>query len=51
MDRTLAQLQPRPATAGIGYAHGFLPLLKALPHDMPLDSMLTEDGVVWSLHG
>ena len=51
MDRTLAQLQPRPATAGIGYAHGFLPLLKALPHDMPLDSMLTEDGVVWDLNG
>jgi 5-formyltetrahydrofolate cyclo-ligase len=47
MDRTLAALQPRPATAGLGYAHGFQPLLKAEPHDVPLDAMLTEEGVVW----
>ena len=47
MDRTLATLQPRPATAGIGYAHGFQALLKAEPHDVPLDAMLTEDGVMW----
>jgi 5,10-methenyltetrahydrofolate synthetase len=47
MDRTLAALQPRPATAGVGFAHGFLPMLKAEPHDMPLDAMLTEEGVVW----
>ncbi|MDM4766702.1 5-formyltetrahydrofolate cyclo-ligase [Pelomonas sp. SE-A7] len=51
MDRTLAELQPRPATAGIGYAHGFLPLLKAEPHDVPLDAMLTEEGVVWDVNG
>lgn len=47
MDRTLAEMQPRPATAGLGYAHGFLPLLKAGPQDMPLDAMITEEGVVW----
>ncbi|MEJ5999407.1 5-formyltetrahydrofolate cyclo-ligase [Paucibacter soli] len=51
MDRTLASLQPRPATAGVGYAHGFLPLLKAEPHDVPLDAMLTEEGVVWDVNG
>ncbi|WP_411970147.1 5-formyltetrahydrofolate cyclo-ligase [Paucibacter sp. Y2R2-4] len=51
MDRTLAALQPRPATAGIGYAHGFQPLLKAEPHDVPLEAMLTEEGVVWDIHG
>jgi 5-formyltetrahydrofolate cyclo-ligase len=51
MDRTLAQLQPRPATAGVGYGHGFLPFLKAEPTDVPVDAMLTEDGVVWDVNG
>ena len=51
MDRTLARLQPRPATAGLGYAHGFQPLLKAEAHDVPLDAMLTEEGVVWDKNG
>jgi 5,10-methenyltetrahydrofolate synthetase len=51
MDRTLAGLDPRPATAGVGYAHGFLPLLKAEPTDMPVDAMLTEEGVVWDKDG
>jgi 5,10-methenyltetrahydrofolate synthetase len=46
-DRTLASLQPRPYTAGVGYAHGFIPWLEGEPHDMPLDAMLTEDGVAW----
>jgi len=50
MDRTLAELQPRPATAGLGYAHGFLPLLKAGPQDVALDAMLTEEGVVWDVN-
>ena len=47
-DRTLAALAPRPYTVGIGYAHGFIPWLEAEPHDIPLDAMLTEDGVFWS---
>ena len=47
VDRTLAALRPRPYAVGIGYAHGFLPLLKAEPHDVPLDAVLTEEGVVW----
>lgn len=51
MDRTLAGLRPRPATLGVGYAHGFLPLLKAEAHDVPLDAMLTEEGVVWDKEG
>jgi 5-formyltetrahydrofolate cyclo-ligase len=46
-DRTLSELQPRPLTIGIGYAHGFLPMLRAQPDDLPLDVMLTEDGVMW----
>ncbi|WP_338416603.1 5-formyltetrahydrofolate cyclo-ligase [uncultured Sphaerotilus sp.] len=46
-DRTLASLKPMPFTAGIGYAHGYIPWLHAEPHDVPLDAMLTEDGPVW----
>ena len=46
-DRTLAALQPRPFTVGVGYAHGFIPWLTPEPHDVPLDAMLTEDGVQW----
>ena len=46
-DRTLAALKPRPFTVGIGYGHGYVPWLEAEPHDMPLDAMITEDGVFW----
>jgi 5,10-methenyltetrahydrofolate synthetase len=46
-DRTLAALDPRPITVGVGYAHGFVPWLEAEPHDVPLDAMLTEDGCHW----
>ena len=51
MDKTLAEMQPRPAAVGIGYAHGFLPLLKPSALDVPLDAMLTEEGVVWDREG
>ncbi|WP_396268004.1 5-formyltetrahydrofolate cyclo-ligase [Ideonella sp.] len=46
-DRTLAALQPAPITAGLGYSHGYVPWLEAEPHDMPLDALLTEEGVFW----
>ena len=46
-DRTLAALQPRPLTVGVGYAHGFLPWLEAQAHDVPLDVLLTEEGLQW----
>jgi 5,10-methenyltetrahydrofolate synthetase len=48
-DRTLAALQPRPYTVGLGYAAGFLPALQAEPHDVPLDAILNELGVVWPM--
>ena len=47
VDRTLSALKPRPYSVGIGYAHGFLPLLRAEPRDVPLDAVLTEEGVMW----
>jgi 5-formyltetrahydrofolate cyclo-ligase len=50
-DRTLAALVPRPVTVGVGYAHGFVPWLVPEPHDVPLDAMLTEDGVHWQRPG
>jgi 5,10-methenyltetrahydrofolate synthetase len=50
-DRTLGALTPRPVTVGVGYAHGFLPWLEAEPHDVPLDAILTEDGVHWQKPG
>lgn len=46
-DRTLAALSPRPVTVGVGYAHGHVPWLEPEPHDVPLDAILTEDGVFW----
>ena len=46
-DRTLATLQPRPFTVGLAYSFGFLPWLEAEAHDVPLDAVLTEDGVAW----
>jgi 5-formyltetrahydrofolate cyclo-ligase len=47
-DRTLATLQPRPATVGLGYSHGWLPDLQPEAHDVPLDALLNDEGVVWS---
>ncbi len=46
-DRTLAELGPQPVTVGVGYGHGYVPWLKGQAHDVPLDAMITEDGVVW----
>jgi 5,10-methenyltetrahydrofolate synthetase len=48
-DRTLAALQPKPYTVGLGYTHGFLPDLEPEPHDVPLDAILNDNGVVWPL--
>jgi 5-formyltetrahydrofolate cyclo-ligase len=46
-DRTLAALDPMPVTVGVGYSHGHVPWLQPEPHDVPLDAILTEDGVAW----
>lgn len=44
-DRHLASLDPRPATVGIAYAHGYVADLVPGPHDVPLDAILTEEGI------
>jgi 5,10-methenyltetrahydrofolate synthetase len=46
-DRTLAALDPPPVTVDVGYANVFVPWLEGEPHDVPLDVLLTEDGVHW----
>jgi 5-formyltetrahydrofolate cyclo-ligase len=46
-DRTVAALTPQPVTVGLCYLNGFLPMLRARAEDLPLDAMLTDDGVVW----
>ena len=46
-DRTLRALSPRPVTVGVSFTHGFLPFLRASADDLPLDALLTEDGVMW----
>ncbi len=46
-DRTLSSLQPKPFTVGLGFTQGFLPDLEPEAHDMPLDAILNDNGVVW----
>jgi 5,10-methenyltetrahydrofolate synthetase len=46
-DRTLASLQPKPFTVGLGYDFGYLPYLQPEAHDMPLDAILADTGVMW----
>jgi 5-formyltetrahydrofolate cyclo-ligase len=46
-DRTLAALRPKPFTVGLGYTNGWLPEMEPEPHDVPLDALLNDNGVVW----
>ncbi len=46
-DRTLATLQPRPFTVGLGFTQGYLDDLDPEAHDVPLDAILNDNGVVW----
>ena len=46
-DRTLDSYAPKPVTVGLGYSLGALPDLQPEPHDVPLDAILSEQGVAW----
>jgi 5,10-methenyltetrahydrofolate synthetase len=46
-DRMLASLTPKPFSVGLGFGMGFLPDFEPEPHDMPLDAILNDYGVVW----
>jgi len=43
----LVRLNPRPFTVGLGYTTDFLPDFEPEPHDMALDAILNDHGVVW----
>jgi 5-formyltetrahydrofolate cyclo-ligase len=44
-DRTLAALAPRPFNIGIGFQSSRLTTIYPQPHDIPLDIILTQEGV------
>jgi len=44
-DRSLAALAPRPLAIGIALAAARLPTICPQPHDIPLDLIVTEDGL------
>lgn len=45
-DRTLASLSPRPMCIGVAYAFAAMPTIRPLPHDIPMDLVITEHGVL-----
>jgi 5-formyltetrahydrofolate cyclo-ligase len=45
-DRTLATMAPQPLTIGVGYELGRLETIHRQPHDVPMDAIVTEAGVV-----
>ncbi len=46
-DRTIPTLPRRPLLVGIGYASQHLPSVRPQPHDLPMDAIVTEDGIRW----
>lgn len=49
-DRTLAALSPKPLAIGVGYELGRLATIHPQPHDIPMDALVTEAGVVHFRH-
>jgi 5,10-methenyltetrahydrofolate synthetase len=45
-DRTLASLPRKPLVIGIGYGSSALPTIYPQAHDIPMDAIVTEKGVV-----
>lgn len=48
-DRTLAALTPRPFTVGLGFTCGYVDDFAPEPHDLPLDTILNDNGLVWPI--
>jgi 5,10-methenyltetrahydrofolate synthetase len=46
-DRTLAFLDPKPVTIGVGYEVGRLDTIYPQAHDVALDAIVTERGFTW----
>jgi 5-formyltetrahydrofolate cyclo-ligase len=47
-DRTLATLQPKPLSVGVGFECGRLATIYPQPYDIPMDAIVTEAGVTKS---
>ena len=45
-DRTLAARPEKPRLFGVGYAQAGIPTIYPQPHDIPMDAIVTEDGIV-----
>lgn len=45
-DRTLAALCPRPRAIGVGASEAAVPTIYPLPHDIPMDAIVTEKGTI-----
>ncbi len=46
-DRTLSAVRPLPLTIGVGYESSRLDTIHPLPHDVPMDAIVTEKEVRW----
>lgn len=44
-DRTIASTSPRPLVIGVGYAGSFIETINPLPHDIPMDLIVTDHEV------
>src|ERR1700761_1739916 len=44
-DRTLEAMTPRPFCLGVGFELGHLPSIHPLPHDIPMNAVITERGL------
>ena len=45
-DRTLAALAAKPRVIGLGYACAAIPTIHPLPHDIPMDTIVTDEAVL-----
>jgi 5-formyltetrahydrofolate cyclo-ligase len=43
----MASLDPKPFTVGLGFGVGFIEDFEPEAHDVPLDAILNNNGVVW----
>jgi 5-formyltetrahydrofolate cyclo-ligase len=46
-DRSLAAIRPKPFTIGVGYERGRIDTIFPQAHDVPMDAIVTEAGLVW----
>jgi 5,10-methenyltetrahydrofolate synthetase len=49
-DRTLASMEPRPLSIGVGFELSRMETSFPQPHDIPLDAIATEAGLRWRAH-